>query len=215
MKLYSLPLSPYAAAIRATAYLKDIPLKLIDLPYPFQELIADITPVQRVPVLVTGSGTVLFEAIIIAEYLEEKFPETPLLPPDPKERALIRLFARMAELEVLTPALNILKLPADATDRQQKIDAQIDIIKRGLAILEQRMTGDAYAIGDHATLADCWLLPIRFSLEPIKKLSNCPMLFDDYPKFQSYAANARQNDALATVWNEMHDSLIAFKPQLA
>lgn len=215
MKLYSRPLSPYAAAIRATAYLKNIPLKLIDLPYPFQELIADITPVQRVPVLVTGSGTSLFEAIIIAEYLEEKFTDTPLLPQDPKDRALTRLLARMAELEVLVPALNIFKLPADAPDRQQKIDAQIAVMKRGLSILEERMTGDAYALGDHATLADCWLLPIRFFLEPIKKLSNCPTLFDDYPKFDAYAQNARQDDALATVWNEMHDGLVAFKPHLA
>ncbi|MFK4823251.1 glutathione S-transferase family protein [Paenochrobactrum sp. BZR 588] len=215
MKLYSRPLSPYAAAVRAAAYLKNIPLKLIDLPYPFQEQIADITPVQRVPVFVTGSGTSLFEAIIIAEYLEEKFPEIPLLPQDPKDRALVRLLARMAELEVFVPALTIFKLPADAADHQQKIDEQIAIIKRGLAIIEERLTGEAYALGDHATLADCWLLPIRFFLEPIKKLSNYPTLFNDYPKFEAYAANARQDDALATVWNEMQDGLVAFKPQLA
>lgn len=215
MQLYSRPLSPYAAAVRATAYLKNIPLKLVDLPYPFQDLIADITPVQRVPVLVTGSGTPLYEAIIIAEYLEDKFPENPLLPQNPKGRALTRLFARLAEFEVLVPALNIFTLPEDTADRQQKIDEQIAVIKRGLAILEERMSGEAYALGDHATLADCWLLPIRFFLEPIKKLANCPALFDDYPKFEAYAQNARQDDALATVWNEMSDGLIAFKPDLA
>ncbi|MGU3576373.1 glutathione S-transferase family protein [Brucellaceae bacterium C25G] len=214
MQLYSRPLSPFAAAVRAAAYLKNAPLKLVDLPYPFQELIADITPLQRVPVLVTGSGTSIYEAIIIAEYLEEKFTETPLLPEDPKERALIRMFVRIAEIEVLEPALTIFKLPADAADRQKTIDEQMTRIKRGLAIIEKQLAGHAYALGDHATLADCWLLPIRFFMGPLKKFTGNTALLDDYPKFEAYAENIRQDDILATVWNEMHDGLVVFMPDL-
>jgi glutathione S-transferase len=44
-----------------------------------------------VPVLEEDEGLVLPESRVIMEYLEERFPEPALLPPDPAERALVRL----------------------------------------------------------------------------------------------------------------------------
>ena len=36
---------------------------------------------NRIPVLITGSGETIVELVVIAEYLEERFPEPALLPP--------------------------------------------------------------------------------------------------------------------------------------
>ena len=50
----------------------------------------DMNPYGKVPVLVDGD-TVLYESCIINEYLEDKYPEPPLLPADPWARARIRI----------------------------------------------------------------------------------------------------------------------------
>ena len=42
------------------------------------------------PSLVEDDGTVLFQSMAIMEYLEEVYPEPPLLPTDPKGRARVR-----------------------------------------------------------------------------------------------------------------------------
>src|SRR4051812_50166011 len=46
----------------------------------------------RVPVYEEDEGLVLPESEVIMEYLEERFPEPPLWPADPAERALGRLW---------------------------------------------------------------------------------------------------------------------------
>jgi glutathione S-transferase len=49
-------------------------------------------PSGTVPVLEEDGGFVLPESLVIMEYLEERFPEPPLWPADPEERALGRLW---------------------------------------------------------------------------------------------------------------------------
>ena len=46
----------------------------------------EISPYGKVPVL-RHNGAVIFESAVINEYLEEVFPERPLLPSDPVRRA--------------------------------------------------------------------------------------------------------------------------------
>src|SRR5678815_4931879 len=42
-----------------------------------------LTPVGKVPVLVLEDGTPIFESTIINEYLQDRYPQPPLLPNDP------------------------------------------------------------------------------------------------------------------------------------
>jgi glutathione S-transferase len=49
-----------------------------------------MNPYGKVPVLVDGN-TIIYESCIINEYLEEKYPDTPLLPADPGLRSKIRI----------------------------------------------------------------------------------------------------------------------------
>ena len=50
-----------------------------------------LNPYAKVPVLVDGDG-VIYESAIIDEYLEEKYPQVPLLPRDPLQRARARIW---------------------------------------------------------------------------------------------------------------------------
>lgn len=215
MQLYTRPLSPYCACVRGVLYLKGLPFKSITLPYPFPEDFSQITPLRRVPVLITGSGETLFEASVIAEYLEDHYPITPLLPKSPRERALIRMLVRITELEVLTPALKLFIELSKPDKDAPAIEVLFNTLHRGLSIIEGRLGDSIYTAGEDPTLADAWLLPTRFIMEPLKKLSGKENLLNEFPKFDAYAESMRQNSAFDLVWNEMNDGLIAFMPQLA
>jgi glutathione S-transferase len=89
--LYDAPRCPFCARVRIVLAEKDIPyepvvIDLSDRP----AWIYEKNPSGKVPVLEDG-GWVLPESAVIAEYLEERFPEPPLLPSDPGERAMARL----------------------------------------------------------------------------------------------------------------------------
>jgi glutathione S-transferase len=215
MQLYSRPLSPYSAFVRSVLYLKDLPFKPITLPYPFPADFGEITPLRRVPVLITSSGETLFEAVVIAEYLEDHFPEKPLLPGTPRQRALIRLLARVIELEVLGPAMKLFILLSKPERDSATIDRLFEKLNTGLSVIEHRLPDTFYAVSEEPTLADAWLLPVRFLMEPLKKLSGKPDLLDAFPKFDAYAVKAKQHPAFERIWNEMSDGLKAFMPHLA
>lgn len=91
LTLYDAPRCPFCARVRIVLAEKDIPyepvvIDLADRP----AWIYEKNPSGKVPVL-EDDGWVLAESAVIAEYLEERFPEPSLLPLDPAERALARL----------------------------------------------------------------------------------------------------------------------------
>jgi glutathione S-transferase/RNA polymerase-associated protein len=93
--LYEHPLSPYAQKSKIALAEKGIPFEL-RLPDAFgsgatrdQGFIAQ-NPRHEVPALVDDDVRI-FDSTIILEYLEDKWPEPPLLPKDPAERARLRM----------------------------------------------------------------------------------------------------------------------------
>ena len=89
------PLSPYAQKVKIALAEKGIPFER-RLPEAFgsgavrdAEFTAE-NPRHEVPVLVDGDVRI-FDSTIILEYLEEKWPQPPLLPPSPAERARVRM----------------------------------------------------------------------------------------------------------------------------
>ncbi|RCS24408.1 glutathione S-transferase family protein [Phyllobacterium salinisoli] len=217
MKLYSRPLSPYSSIIRGIIYAKNLPVKLIAPPpgVPIPEEFRAISPTKRIPVLITGSGETLFEASVIAEYLEEHFPETPLLPADPKDRARVRIIARIAELEILAPATELFILHSVKERNDTAIAAELRKLRQGLSIVEERLSDGPFAYGRAMSFADAWLTPIRFILDPLRKMTGLNDLLDAYPKFDAYAHKAVQHPPLSRVWDEMSDGLKVFQPSLA
>lgn len=90
--IFDAPRCPYCARVRIVLAEKNVPYEavVIDLEDRPAWLIEKNPPFGRVPVLEEG-GWVLPESAVIDEYLEERFPEPPLLPADPGERAAARL----------------------------------------------------------------------------------------------------------------------------
>src|SRR3984957_416839 len=59
-----------------------------------------VNPQKRVPALALNSGEVLLQSLAIMEYLDEVYPDPPLLPKDPIERARVRAVAQIIACDI-------------------------------------------------------------------------------------------------------------------
>jgi glutathione S-transferase len=103
LKLYHSTTSPNSRRVRiflAEKGLK-VPLVAVDLGKGEQHSAAyrAVNPRRVVPTLVLDDGTAIGEVPAIMRYLDEAFPENPLLGATPKDKGLIAMWERRAELE--------------------------------------------------------------------------------------------------------------------
>jgi maleylpyruvate isomerase len=154
-----------------------------------------LAPQGLVPALETD-GSVFTQSLAILEWLDERFPEPPLLPADPDARAVVRGIAALIACDI-HPLNNLRVLSALRSDlfaRQAQVDAWIARwIGEGFAALEQligRHGGD-FAFGDAPTLADCCLVPQVYSAERFK------VDLAAFPRIRAVAARANALEAFA------------------
>lgn len=125
-----------------------------------------LNPQEAVPTLVTDAGAVLTQSLAICEWLEERHPRPPLLPPDPEARARVRAFALAIGCEI-HPLTN-LRVLHHLTGRMGisedgKLEWYRHWTRAGLAQLEALVavhpeTG-SFVQGESPTLADVCLVP--------------------------------------------------------
>jgi len=60
--------------------------------------LSEVNPRMEVPALVDGDFTI-FDSKVILAYIEEKYPQKPLLPKDPKDRAKARLIEEVCDAQ--------------------------------------------------------------------------------------------------------------------
>jgi len=169
MQLYSYFRSSASYRVRIALALKGLaydylPVHLVrneQLKPPFSDIVAN----KLVPALV-DHGQLLTQSMAIIEYLDETYPEPPLLPGDAFARARIRSLAQdiaceihpLDNLRVLRFLVNELKVSEDDKNRWYKhwVEVGLDAVERRLAT--DPATG-AFCHGDTPTLADCVLVP--------------------------------------------------------
>lgn len=90
-RLFHLWLSPYSRKVRLILKEKGLEFDLeIERIWDRRPEFLALNPAGEVPVLIEESGLVLSDANVIAEYLEEAYPERPLMGPSILERAECR-----------------------------------------------------------------------------------------------------------------------------
>jgi len=124
-----------------------------------------LNPQGFVPVL-EADGAVLIQSLAIIEYLEERFPDPPLLPADPLERARVRALAEIVACDI--HPLNNLRvlryLRNELGHDQTTVEKWYNHwIAEGFQALEamlasQPQTG-RFCHGDTPSLADVCLIP--------------------------------------------------------
>jgi glutathione S-transferase/RNA polymerase-associated protein len=102
LKLYEHPLSPYAQKVKIALYEKGLPFATA-MPNFLQPggdpEFEKSSPRLEVPSLVDGEAQI-FDSTVILEYLEDKWPEPPMRPASPLERARVRMLEEMCDTYV-------------------------------------------------------------------------------------------------------------------
>ena len=89
--------SPYVRKVLACMNLKGLDYEVDPItPFFGNEEYERLSPLRRIPVLIDGDFSVSDSSVICA-YLDEAFPDRPLLPRDPKDRARARWFEEYAD----------------------------------------------------------------------------------------------------------------------
>jgi maleylpyruvate isomerase len=154
-----------------------------------------LNPQALVPVLDDGAG-LISQSLAILEYLEERYPQRPLLPPDPAQRAYVRQVAASIACE-MHPLNNLRVLKylsgtLGVSDEQKK--AWIHHWNRlGLEALEQQVATSSmrgrFICGDTPGLADCCLVPQLFNARRFE------VDLEPYPVLRAIADECEQLDA--------------------
>jgi glutathione S-transferase len=122
----------------------------VDLARKPPELFA-LNPAGAVPVLV-DEGAAIPESMVILHYLEDRFPEPPLLPRDPLGRARARLLCDRITARLAKPSF----LVARGGDEEKA--AAGGEVRSALAALEREVPGDGFLAGPFS-FADIVLAP--------------------------------------------------------
>ena len=89
--LYHLPLSPFSRKVRVVLAEKRLPFELrLEKVWERRSEYLELNPAGTVPTLIEDNGLVIPDSGVICEYLEEAYPDTPLLGRTLAERAEVR-----------------------------------------------------------------------------------------------------------------------------
>ena len=173
----------------------------------FGEAFRAINPQALVPVL-SEEGVQISQSLAIMEYLDEVYPQVPLLPPSPADRAFVRQLSLSIACDIHPiNNLRVLKYLTGSMEisEEKKSEWIAHWITLGLEAIEvqiqQRGRTGAFCFGDTPTMADCCLVPQVFSAQRFNvDLSGCPTLtaiFNTCQALPAFAAAApsRQPDA--------------------
>ena len=104
MKLYSYWRSTTSARVRMALNLKGVEYDIVpvDLTAGAQKTAeySALNPMKGVPTLVLDDGTALTQSMAILDYIDTVWPEPPLYPADPKERAQVDAAAHAIALDI-------------------------------------------------------------------------------------------------------------------
>jgi maleylacetoacetate isomerase len=215
MKLYTFHRSSASFRVRIALNLKGISYEALPVHLSKdggdQNLAAfkKINPQSLVPVLIDDAGHSMNQSLAIMEYLEEAYPEPPLLPEKALDRARVRSLALAIACEI--HPLNNLRVLQYLTNELSITEDQKKAwykhwVEQGLAYFEQRLAGDRIAgrfcHGDSPTFADCCLVPQIFNAQRFEcNLSAVPSamrIFESCMELEAFqaASPARQIDAV-------------------
>lgn len=187
LTLYYHPLSSFCQKVVTAFYEAGIPFngEIIDFSDPTSAAkLEAVWPMLRFPVLRDEERDLtLPESTIIIEYLAENYPAAAaLIPNDPDIRRDVRLWDRFFDGFIMQ---NMQKIVLDNIRPEGKSDAYgVDQARTTLAkaygVLEKRLEGRRWVVGDHFTMADCAAGPALFYADKVAPFST------DYPGVAGY-----------------------------
>jgi RNA polymerase-associated protein len=159
MTLYSGTICPYSHRCRIVLFEKGMDFQVIDVDvFNKPEDLAVMNPYNKVPVLVERD-LILYEANIINEYIDERFPHPQLMPADPVMRARARLFLHRFEQELFC---HIDGLESGVVKTVEKARAAV---RENLTQIAPVFTKQKFMLGDEFSMLDVAIAPLLWRLD--------------------------------------------------
>lgn len=212
IRLCGFRISNYHNKVRIALLEKGIPFEEDENVKPSQEedYLAK-SPMGKVPYLEVG-GTRLRESEVILEYLEDAFPQKPLLPKDSLERARVRELVTFIELHmelVVRPMYGPLFSGAALSD-ETKQQVEKDIAK-GVRALKAVARFDPYIAGKVLTIADCAAFVHLPLVTLVTKTAFGRDFLEDIPQMKPYLKMLGERPAFAKVTEDRKAATAAAK----
>jgi RNA polymerase-associated protein len=163
MTLFSDARDHYSHRVRMVLAEKGVTVDIVDVdPSNKPEDLAEINPYNSLPTLL-DRDLVLYEANVIMEYLDERFPHPPLLPVYPVQRALSRLWITRVERE-WSSRLDILM---SGKGREAAIAKARKELRESIVAVAPIFAEKPFFMNDEFTLVDCCVAPILWRLKVV------------------------------------------------
>jgi glutathione S-transferase len=170
LKLYHATNSPNSRSVRNFLAEKGLKPTLIAVDLGAGEQHSDahkaINHRRVVPALVLEDGTTIGEVPAIMRYLDEAFPETPLLGATPKDKGLVVMWERFAELEGFAVVMEGVRNKAERLKGRaiagphgyeqipELVDRSVLRVKNFLTDLNERLEQVSFVAGEQFSAAD-------------------------------------------------------------
>jgi stringent starvation protein A len=155
LTLYDAARCPFCARVRIVLDEKHVPVDAVAIDLADRPAwLYEKNPSGKVPVL-EEDGWLLAESAVIDEYLNERYPEPPLLPADPAERAFARLLVFRFDDYLGAPYYAFRRGETGAEERLAGALRQLD----GFAAAMPYLTGRSFGLADVAYVP--WVLRLR------------------------------------------------------
>ncbi len=207
MKLYSGDLSPYSARVRMQIYAKGITDIALERPANFgMPAFRKDHPIGRIPVL-DIDGDMMPESEVIAEYLEEIYPEPSMLGATPRETAHIRTLARIGDVYIMNNMFMLSPQSRAATRNDGIVELLGGQVVRNIKALDRMIGADGFACCGRITMADCALVPGLFLVENVLPTVGVDDPFAANANVAAYWAAIMTNEHAAKTLAELHRGL--------
>jgi glutathione S-transferase len=155
--LYTSALCPFAQRTRLVLSEKALEAREIEIdPRNRPSAFLALSPLGKIPLLVHDSVRV-WESAVIGEYLNEMFPDPPLLPRAAAQRARARAWISFADTRIYEPTHRLL-LCADP-DEQETMSAKLGDEVRTIELQALAVHGGPYWLGELFSLVDIAFFP--------------------------------------------------------
>lgn len=190
--LYLTGRSPFARKVRILLLEKGLPFDpvTVDLAARTPEFLA-VSPLGKVPALVDEDGTVVFDSTVIAEYLEDRYRQPPMLGRTWAERLSNRALDELADTVAEQAVAAFYSRTRGEPAAEERAFA---LIRTALGELSARAQEDrwpaGFGLGDAAVISALGYLELRHGKD----------LLEAYPPLQArVAALAARSSVAATV----------------
>lgn len=169
--MYDFALAPNPRRVRMFLAEKSVEIPLVEIntreKAQFAESFGAVNSLRAIPVLELDDGTCIAESVAICRYIEEIHPEPPLMGTDAKDKAIVEMWNRRAELIGYAAASEAVRnaLPmfedrglSGVSGGVPQIPALVERGKQTLgrffALLDEQLIDNAFLAGSAFTIAD-------------------------------------------------------------